>query len=101
MVNLAETEAYLHLPIWQELAQGRICRNLYPTCKPTRLVELEEFANLAADHMSNSTTSPETYSNLRQLAMNQLRQLFNLEFKLRCHLCGTAHYQDEVTAPER
>lgn len=42
--------------------------------EPLRLLELERLADTAASYMSVFSTDP----NLRQLAMNRLRYLFNL-----------------------
>ncbi|KAF9816090.1 hypothetical protein SFRURICE_003641 [Spodoptera frugiperda] len=79
---------------WEEICQHS---NKYNT--PMTLLELEEFAKIAS-HL----IAPESEDNTRrriQKAMNKLRELFNLEFKMFCEVCFTPHQQDELTAPER
>ncbi|PZC73563.1 hypothetical protein B5X24_HaOG209392 [Helicoverpa armigera] len=97
MVKLPENESYIPVPEGEMWARFQSNRSLYAHRGPSTLVELEEFADIAAKFMSTTTNDPNT----RQIAMNRLRQFFNLEFKLRCNVCGTAHNQDEITAPER
>ncbi|CAD0194721.1 unnamed protein product [Chrysodeixis includens] len=97
MVKLPENESYVPLPSGEMWEVHQRNRSLFANEGPSRLIELEEFADLAARYMTSLSNDP----NVRQIAMNRLRQLFNLEFKLRCDVCGTAHNQDEITAPER
>ncbi|XP_075970469.1 uncharacterized protein LOC142972896 [Anticarsia gemmatalis] len=97
MVKLPENESYVPLPTGEMFDRYQSNRNLYLNGGPSRLIELEEFADIAANYMSTLSN----YPNIRQIAMNRLRQLFNLEFKMRCDVCGTAHNQDEISAPER
>ncbi|CAH0724764.1 unnamed protein product, partial [Brenthis ino] len=66
------------------------------------LKDLEYISTKATNYTSlhERTWNPHVY----QTAMNKLRQIRNMvsnEFKMRCSECGTAHYEDEILAPER
>ncbi|CAH0695123.1 unnamed protein product [Spodoptera exigua] len=79
---------------WEE-----ICRHSNQHNTPMTLIELEEFAEISS-HLIPPTPNCTNQQRI-QKAMNKLRELYNLEFRMICHKCGTGHYQDEVTAPER
>ncbi|RVE49360.1 hypothetical protein evm_005975 [Chilo suppressalis] len=64
---------------------------------PTQLLHLEEIADAIATNLRATSSNIDLW----QVAMNKVREYFKMEFKLRCEECGTAHYQDEISAPER
>ncbi|XP_031769197.2 uncharacterized protein LOC116413540 [Galleria mellonella] len=100
MVDLQETEDDFDIQEIEPPVENPKYESFdFKSFEPNSLSDLELLAGIAANYMSD--LSGLHYTNCQQVAMNYIRQLHNMEFKLRCDVCGTAHYQNEISAPER
>ncbi|CAH2102678.1 unnamed protein product [Euphydryas editha] len=66
--------------------------------EPTTLTELEELAKKAAKLMDKYGGTPE---NNYVVAMDLLRQQYNMNFVVVCEKCKGSHLYDNIIAPER
>ncbi|CAH1639637.1 unnamed protein product [Spodoptera littoralis] len=98
MVKITESDARVPNHPTEEETWEEICQNSNKYNTPMTLRDLEEFATMASYLITHLSQNPRRRY---QIAMNKLRELFNLEFKMFCHVCFTPHHQDEITAPER